>query len=196
MGRLPMYIETLDTMAGEGIKMTPFSEVSLVDDDPTTMNTFLQAVAVARNITGQDIASWVTKVQGKLHSVGITTVKEAVSRIVMLNHDLRAAKLSVMHRQTIDLMAKKGVKTLLPLSVMPKQSSLLDPDLLASSDVPVTSTVPPPGNVLEMGQCLACDGFGPLQTLCSTCTDGGLSYKRIKSSNKSNARHLNGCARL
>jgi hypothetical protein len=41
-----------------------------------------------------------------------------------------------------------------------------------------------------MGQCLACDGMGPVQTLCTICRDSGLLYLPKAESNESGRHEL------
>jgi hypothetical protein len=161
-GHVPMYIRTLDIMVREGVKMKVTTELS-VKSQNEEMLVFLRLVAESRQITGSNVDSWVTKVHAKLHRVDMDNVEETVSGIVLLNRKLRAARFSVMHHLTMDSMARTG------LDVLVSRRPTSD----ASSDD------------TELGQCMACDGFGAVHTLCSNCEDSGMLYDRIEPSDGS-----------
>jgi hypothetical protein len=71
-----------------------------------------------------------------------------------------------MHQLTINLMAKRGVEVL-----MLRRPTIRDASI-ASDDT-------------TLGQCLGCEGFGAIYTLCTTCEDSSLIYDPIESSDES-----------
>jgi hypothetical protein len=101
-----------------------------------------------------------------------------LSRSPTLNRKLRAAGLSTMHRQTIELMTQKGASIIFNPPVTqtkPPVATAIVPNPTVSAGA---AAPPPPSRLL--GQCLACDGFGTVQTLCVTCKDSGLAYEVIE----------------
>jgi hypothetical protein len=62
------------------------------------MLSFLTSVASAKNLTGQDMRTWVSQVHAKLQVLKITTVKATVSWIYTLNAELRLNGLQTMLR--------------------------------------------------------------------------------------------------
>jgi hypothetical protein len=169
-GHVRMFTHTLDLIVRVGVE-------DMRDGTANEMFPFLSAVAAAKNLTGQNIRTWVSQVHAKLQVLDITTVKATVSWIYTLNSELRHAGLNPMHRQTLDLMARIGVETLQSpelLSSNNRVTAAPTPEAAPSGPEPKLA---PPDTAPKMGQCLACDGLGPVQTLCITCIDGGLSYE-------------------
>jgi hypothetical protein len=82
-----MFGQTLDLMARLGVQ-------DMRDGTKSEVFSFLMAVAIAKNLTGQDIA------HAKLQVIDITTVKATVSWIYTLNSELHLNRLQTMHRQT------------------------------------------------------------------------------------------------
>jgi hypothetical protein len=105
-GHVRMFCQTLDLMARIGVQ-------DMRDGTETEMLSFLTSVASAKNLTGQDMRTWVSQVHAKLQVIQITTVKATVSWTCMLNSELRLNGLQTMHPQTLDLMARNGVALLL-----------------------------------------------------------------------------------
>jgi hypothetical protein len=143
------------------------------------MLSFLKEVAMAKNLTGQNVRGWVMEEYGKLQVINITTVKSTLSWIVTLNSKLCHAGILMMHRQTLNHMACKGVETLLPTQPPPKEHPKL-PTSISAGPTP-DPVLPSP----EMGQCLACDGIGLVGSFCDTCNNIGLSYVVKEDSNES-----------
>jgi hypothetical protein len=171
-GHVPMFTHTLDLMVRLGVE-------SMRDGTENEMFSYLQAVATAKNLIGQEVRTWVMEVHAKLQVLDIVTVKSTVSWIVTLNHELRHAGLSAMHRQTLDLMARIGIQVLSAPEARPERPSSNN-QVIAGPVLELVSTSP------EMGQCLACDGTGLVGTLCVSCDNSGLSYVPREDSNKSN----------
>jgi hypothetical protein len=171
-GHIPMFTRTLVLLAQEGAAFAPDNDVS------HDLTLFLQAIAGDKNLTGKDVLSWAEKVRSKLQSIGITTVLEMLSRSPTLNRELRAAGLSSMHRQTIELMTQKGASIIFNPPVTQAEPTVVTA-ILPNPTVSAGAAGPPPPSRL-MGQCLACDGFGMVQTLCVTCKESGLAYESIE----------------
>jgi hypothetical protein len=77
------------------------------------MRDFLQAVASSCNITRDKVEIWVAKVRAKLHQIYLDNVQEAVSLILMVNPKLCRAGFSMMHQETVNFMALKGIEILM-----------------------------------------------------------------------------------
>jgi hypothetical protein len=152
------------------------------------MYLFLSKVARAKKVKSPE--TWITAVRHKFRKIGITSVRETVAEIIMLNRKLDDIGSSMMHYQTLDLMARHGVEVLLapaPPAVVPSVASLPSPD-----PVPLVGSLPSPVLSLKssddkVGQCLACDGFGPAWNLCTTCVDSGMTYELIASTDDSHS---------
>jgi hypothetical protein len=76
----------------------------------------------------------------------------------------------MMDQFTINFMAQKGVEILM---LRPSNRS----DASVTLDVQSLDA--------GLGQCLGCDGFGAIFTLCTACEDSGLIYDPIERSNES-----------
>jgi hypothetical protein len=162
---VPMFACTLGLMAQEGAK-------EMRNGSDNEMIALLQAVATAKNITGQDVMSWVTRVHNKLRSVGINTVKDTVSGSMGLNKKLHKAGFQMMHCQTLDLLAKKGINIITappPPSVKDKVVPLKP---LSSNGVVFAS------DDAQDGRCPECNNLGPPGLPCTTnqCSEEGIMY--------------------
>jgi hypothetical protein len=172
-GHVRMFIQTLDLIVRLGVE-------DMRDGTEREMFSYLHAVATAKNLTGRDVRTWAMEVHAKLQVLDIATIKSTVSWIVTLNHELRQAGLSTMHRQTLDLMARKGVEVLLqsapeePSNIAagpmpaPVASTSLAPELPSSSNPVVAAE-------MDSGKCSECNGPGALGEPCPDCEeDGGM----------------------
>ena len=170
-GHIGMFTQTLDLIARLGVE-------EMRDGGESEMLSFLTEVATAKNLTGQNVRVWVMKVYGKLQVLDITTVKATISWIVTLNSELSQAGLSTLHRQTLDLMARKGVAILLRTQSAPEEhpehsASSRNHQAVSDSTLELASLSP------EMGQGLAGKDSGPpVQTLRNTGADASeLTYE-------------------
>jgi hypothetical protein len=168
-GHVPTYFGTLELMGQEGVRMKTIVGIPVAAKNAETRDFFL-AVASSRNITGDNVELWVAKVRTKLHRIDVGNVQEAVSLILMVNRKLRRAGLSMMHQLTINCMAQKVSE----ITMLRRPSTS---DASFTSDVPSGDT--------NLGQCLGCDGFGAIYTLCTVCEDSGIIYDPIERSNES-----------
>ena len=98
----------------------------------------------------------------------------------MFNKKINDIGGSMMHYGTLDLMARHGVEILLESGppTVPSAAILPSPVLsLQSSDD-------------KIGQCLACDKFGPAWNLCTTCEGSGMTYELVASPDKSDSSNV------
>jgi hypothetical protein len=155
-----MFIRTLAIMGQESV-----SHISVPDESSSAsyntheMTSFLRSVAVAKGITGINIEAWIEQVRCKLHKVGAISVRGTVASLTLLNCKLRGANLHMMHSQTISLMAREGVESLLRESQ--ELSGFVD-------------TGPP--NEAEDGLCSTCKTPGGIGQACNICNDGTSTY--------------------
>jgi hypothetical protein len=195
VGHTLLNDNTLDIMAHEAVRMRESLQQqgqAAAPEPPTeddaSMYLFLSKVARAKKVKSPE--TWITAVRHKFRKIGITSVRETVAEIIMLNRKLDDIGSSMMHYQTLDLMARHGVEVLLapaPPAVVPSVASLPSPD-----PVPLVGSLPSPVLSLKssddkVGQCLACDGFGPAWNLCTTCVDSGMTYELIASTDDSHS---------
>ena len=125
---------------------------------------FLRRGALAKKISPSNVGKWVTSVRFKLYGIGVHTVRDVVSEIIMLNRKLSTAGKPMMHYQTLDLMARHGV------------------DIMLDPQIEFPPAQPDFNSPFEQGQCLACDETGPLYHLCTSCEDSGMIYDKIQAS--------------
>jgi hypothetical protein len=185
VGHTLMNDNTLDIMAREAVTMreslqpgVPTKDPPPPSEDDVSMHLFLSRVAKAKNVKTPE--TWISAVRHKLRKVGIFSVRDTVAEIIMLNRKLNNIGASMMHYDTLDLMARHGVAVLLEAvsPVAPLVASLPSPVLsLQSSDD-------------KIGQCLACDAFGPAWTLCTACKDSGMTYELVASSDESHSSDI------
>jgi hypothetical protein len=180
VGHSKMNDNTLDIMAREAVNLranvvepTRLASVPSSNDE---MGVFLRRVAVAKKISSENVGQWVTSVRFKFDGIGIYTVRDVVSDIIMLNRKLSEAGAPMMHYQTLDLMARHGVDIMLGPTV----------EFLPAS----TTDASPPLEDDLIGQCFACDETGPLYNLCTTCEDSGMIYDKIQSGDDSSASSI------
>jgi hypothetical protein len=140
-------------------------------------------------MVGPGVDIWAQAVRMKLRDLSITTVRQTVSEIVVLNCKLHHRGVPMMHFQTLDLMAQKGVKILLrppnPVPDPPTDHNSSPPTApnIAPTTVPLCCNTPEVGQV---GQCMACNKAGPLWTLCTNCEDSGMVYVLAEAPDDSN----------
>jgi hypothetical protein len=127
------------------------------------MITFLKSVGAARGITVSAIGSWAKQAHGKLHSIGLISVRGTVSDIILLlNQKLRAAGLPMMHSLTIEVMAREGVNSLCHES----QESSDEGDSF---------------NEAGGGTFPSCNSTGEIGQVCTLCKDDSNSSKALRS---------------
>lgn len=192
VGHTQLLPATLDMMAREAVRMRaigvpptgpPAEPLPLLARNSDEMSVFLRSVAEAKGIVGPSVDIWAATVRSKLERVEIITVRSLVSEIVMLNRLLHRSGAPMMHFQTLDLLARKGVEALLrPMTPTTDPPAVSDPTV-ASATLAASTAGPPPhdGDASstdepKMGQCLACDGTGLLWTHCTNCEDSGMVY--------------------
>ncbi len=151
------------------------------DRTKSEMFSFLTSVTSAKNLTGQDMRTWVLEVHTKLQVLEITTVKATVSWIYTLNAELRLNGLQTMHRQTLDLMARNGVALLLqePPEPLPSSNLIVEgpgvelpPESSSESgeESDYSNSFEPDG-----GHCSECNGPGTIGESCPNCeAEGGV----------------------
>jgi hypothetical protein len=168
-GHVPMFTNTLDVIVQLGVE-------DMQDGTESKMVSYLQAVAAAKNLSGRDVRTWAMEVHTKLQVLDIVTIKLTVSWIVTLNHELCHVGLSMMHHQTLDLMAQMGIQVLLQSAPEehPERSSSSNQVLAGQEDSNELSE-----NQLEEsddpnefesdgGHCTNCNGPGTIQESCLT----------------------------
>jgi hypothetical protein len=184
IGHTLMNDNTLDIMAREAVSMQESlqpgepKDPSPPSEDDVSIHLFLSKVANAKKVKSPE--TWISAVRHKLSKVGIFSIRETVAEIIMLNRKLNDIRASTMHYDTLDLMARHGVTVLIaPVPpTVPLVASLPSPVLsLQSSDD-------------KIGQCLACDTFGPAWNLCTTCEDSGMTYKLVASPDESHSSDI------
>jgi hypothetical protein len=171
VGHTMMNNSTLDMLAREAVNLRnlevePTSSSPIPGPTPLNdeMGVFLRRVALAKKISPSNVGKWVTSVRFKLYGIGVHTVRDVVSEIIMLNRKLSTAGKPMMHYQTLDLMARHGV------------------DIMLDPQIEFPPAQPDFNSPFEQGQCLACDETGPLYHLCASCEDSGLIYDKIQAS--------------
>jgi hypothetical protein len=190
VGHTMMNGSTLDIMAREAVNLRTVAVETTSSSDtpaPTPLNdemgVFLRRVALAKKISASNVGKWVTAVRFKLYGIGIHTVRDVVSEIIMLNRKLSDAGKPMMHYQTLDLMARHGVDIMLdpPIEFLP---TLIDRKPSPGSTFPPfqDTQLEEQNSAFEQGQCLACDETGPLYHLCTNCEDSGMIYDKIQPS--------------
>jgi hypothetical protein len=157
VGHVPMYIRTLAIMSREGV-----ARISMPDESSSEayntheMTSFLRSVAEAKSITGADLETWIGQVHRKLRKVGVTTVRGTVGTLILLNRKLRSASLQQFHTQTIEIMGREGVESLLHESQ--ELSGFIEEDECF--------------NKAGDGWCSTCRAPGKVGRACTTCEDG------------------------
>ena len=73
---------------------------------------FLRRVAARRNIRQRNVDSWVDAVERKLNLINIVTVEAVVENIMSINQRLLNMRRNQFHLQTLDAMAREGVREL------------------------------------------------------------------------------------
>jgi hypothetical protein len=186
VGHTLLNDNTLDIMAREAVRVRESlqqggageREPEPPSGDDALMYLFLSRVAKAKKVKSPEV--WITAVRHKFQKVGITSVRETVAEIIMLNKKINDIGGSMMHYGTLDLMARHGVEILLESGppTVPLAAILPSPVLsLQSSDD-------------KIGQCLACDEFGPAWNLCTTCEDSGMTYELVASPDESHSSDM------
>ena len=84
---------------------------------PSELREFLWTVAAARHIARSQRNDWVTKVHNKFVEVDITSVKDVVENILVINQRLMRAGKTPMYNGTLKIMLKKGLEILLDTRV-------------------------------------------------------------------------------
>jgi hypothetical protein len=180
-GHVPMFSNTLDLIVRLGAE-------DMRDGTENEMVSYLQAVASAKNLIGHDVRTWASEVRGKLQVLDIVTIKDTVSWIVTLNDELRLAGLSTMHRQTLDHMARIGVRILLenPSEARPDRPPSSAPILEAQEDsnesIETQSEDSYDPNEFEpdCGECTNCNGPGTIGDSCPDCEEDGGVYLNLQ----------------
>ena len=91
-------------------KVTEDTSETTVTEDDVAMIDFLRRVAACRNVSSANVESWVTAVMAKLADIGVTSSSIAVAEVHRINSKLARAGHVRMFCQTLDLMARIGVR--------------------------------------------------------------------------------------